>query len=195
MYTWYGYPPWETFFLYISSYYMPRARSQYIAEMRERFEVVDRVKASAEEKASLTKAIQEDSEVSSSPEVSPSKENTLKKEDVIKLSFKDPPEYDDVKNKAKNNDDDNNKVQDGQQKDEEDGEDEIVEDDVYEDVETGLKVCYLIYVKKYLLALFSSVFFLKLNFVYFDTRFIILQLLKYGGLKYFGKSRAFISPL
>ena len=161
MYTWYGYPPWETFFLYISSYYMPRARSQYIAEMRERFEVVDRVKASAEEKASLTKAIQEDSEVSSSPEVSPSKENTLKKEDVIKLSFKDPPEYDDVKNKAKDNDDDNNKVQDGQQKDEEDGEDEIVEDDVYEDVETGLKVCYLIYVKKYLLALFSSVFFLN----------------------------------
>ena len=55
---------------------MPRVRSQYIAEMRERFEVVDRVKASAEEKASLTKAIQED-EVSS-PEVSPSKENTLK---------------------------------------------------------------------------------------------------------------------
>ena len=160
----------KLFFLYISSYYMPRARSQYIAEMRERFEVVDRVKASAEEKASLTKAIQEDSEVSSSPEVSPSKENTLKKEDVIKLSFKDPPEYDDVKNKAKDNDDDNNKVQDGQQKDEEDDEDEIVEDDVYEDVETGLKVCYLIYVKKYLLALFSSVFFfLNLNFVYFDT--------------------------
>ena len=114
---------------------MPRARSQYIAEMRERFEVVDRVKASAEEKASLTKAIQED-EVSS-PEVSPSKENTLKKEDVIKLSFKDPPEYDDVKkdNDIKVDEDDN--VQD--QKDEE-GEDEIVEDDVYEDVETGLKV-------------------------------------------------------
>ncbi len=38
---------------------MPRGRSQYIAEMRERFEVVDRVKASAEEKASLTKAIQQ----------------------------------------------------------------------------------------------------------------------------------------
>ena len=118
---------------------MPRARSQYISEMRERFEVVDRVKASAEEKASLTKAIQED-EVSS-PEVSPSKENTLKKEDiVIKLSFKDPPEYDDVKDKKDNDikvDDD--KVQDGQ-KDEDEDEDEIVEDDVYEDVEMGTKV-------------------------------------------------------
>ena len=120
---------------------MPRARSQYISEMRERFEVVDRVKASAEEKASLTKAIQED-EVSS-PEVSPSKENTLKKEDiVIKLSFKDPPEYDDVKDKKDNDikvDDD--KVQDdGQKEDEDEDEDEIVEDDVYEDVEMGTKV-------------------------------------------------------
>ena len=163
---------------------MPRARSQYIAEMRERFEVVDRVKASAEEKASLTKAIQEDSEVSSSPEVSPSKENTLKKEDVIKLSFKDPPEYDDVKNKAKDNDDDNNKVQDGQQKDEEDDEDEIVEDDVYEDVETGLKVCYLIYVKKYLLALFCL--FSSIPKIWWIPK-------KSPRLKYFGKSRAFIS--
>ena len=63
---------------------MPRVRSQYIAEMRERFEVVDRVKASAEEKASLTKAIQED-EVSS-PEVSPSKENTLKVSSRYKIN-------------------------------------------------------------------------------------------------------------
>lgn len=66
---------------------MPRVRSQYIAEMRERFEVVDRVKASAEEKASLTKAIAEEE---SSPEVSPSKENTLRKdEQVVKLTFED----------------------------------------------------------------------------------------------------------
>ena len=78
--------------------YMPRVRSQYIAEMRERFEVVDRVKASAEEKASLTKAIQEDEDMqpssSSSAEVSPSKENTLRKDDMdskngVKLTFED----------------------------------------------------------------------------------------------------------
>ena len=65
---------------------MPRARSQYIAEMRERFEVVDRVKASAEEKASLTKAIQQEDSDPSSVEVTPSKENTLRK-DEIKLTF------------------------------------------------------------------------------------------------------------
>ena len=66
---------------------MPRVRSQYIAEMRERFEVVDRVKASAEEKASLTKAIED--EQRSSPEVTPSKENTLPKDsaDAVKLKF------------------------------------------------------------------------------------------------------------
>ena len=52
---------------------MPRARSQYIAEMRERFEVVDRVKASAEEKASLTKAIHQDDSDPSSVENTPSK--------------------------------------------------------------------------------------------------------------------------
>ncbi len=72
---------------------MPRVRSQYIAEMRERFEVVDRVKASAEEKASLTKAIQdeEDLSASTSTEVTPSKENTLRKdEQVVKLTFEDP---------------------------------------------------------------------------------------------------------
>ena len=60
-------------FLSFSEYYMPRGRSQYIAEMRERFEVVDRVKASAEEKASLTKAIQQEDSDPSSAEVSPSK--------------------------------------------------------------------------------------------------------------------------
>ena len=53
--------------------YMPRARSQYIAEMRERFEVVDRVKASAEEKASLTKAIHQEDSDPSSVENTPSK--------------------------------------------------------------------------------------------------------------------------
>ena len=52
---------------------MPRARSQYIAEMRERFEVVDRVKASAEEKASLTKAIHQEDSDPSSVENTPSK--------------------------------------------------------------------------------------------------------------------------
>ena len=56
---------------------MPRARSQYIAEMRERFEVVDRVKASAEEKASLTKAIQQEDSDPSSVENSPSKVVTV----------------------------------------------------------------------------------------------------------------------
>ena len=60
-------------FFSFSEYYMPRGRSQYIAEMRERFEVVDRVKASAEEKASLTKAIQQEDSDPSSVEVSPSK--------------------------------------------------------------------------------------------------------------------------
>ena len=113
---------------------MPRVRSQYIAEMRERFEVVDRVKASAEEKASLTKAIHED-EISTSPEVSPSKENTLKKDDVLRLSFKD-----DVKDHDDVRDDDN----DLQQKD---GQEGIGEDDVEivdeedDDIESGLKVC------------------------------------------------------
>ena len=109
---------------------MPRVRSQYIAEMRERFEVVDRVKASAEEKASLTKAIHED-EISTSPEVSPSKENTLKKDDVIRLSFKD-----DVKDHDDVRDDDN----DLEQK-EGIGEDEVeIVDEEDDDIESGLKV-------------------------------------------------------
>ena len=56
---------------------MPRARSQYIAEMRERFEVVDRVKASAEEKASLTKAIHQEDSDPSSVENTPSKVKSL----------------------------------------------------------------------------------------------------------------------
>ena len=56
---------------------MPRARSQYIAEMRERFEVVDRVKASAEEKASLTKAIHQEDSDPSSVENTPSKVESL----------------------------------------------------------------------------------------------------------------------
>ena len=111
---------------------MPRVRSQYIAEMRERFEVVDRVKASAEEKASLTKAIHED-EISTSPEVSPSKENTLKKDDVIRLSFKD-----DVKDHDDVRDDDN----DLEQK-EGIGEDEVeIVDEEDDDIESGLKVLF-----------------------------------------------------
>ena len=60
-------------FSFFAGYYMPRARSQYIAEMRERFEVVDRVKASAEEKASLTKAIHQEDSDPSSVENTPSK--------------------------------------------------------------------------------------------------------------------------
>lgn len=98
---------------------MPRVRSQYIAEMRERFEVVDRVKASAEEKASLTKAIQD--EESSSPEVSPSKENTLRKDEVVKLTFED-----DEKTSKK----EENSIEKAEDN----------EDDNEEDVETGIKV-------------------------------------------------------
>ena len=113
---------------------MPRVRSQYIAEMRERFEVVDRVKASAEEKASLTKAIHED-EISTSPEVSPAKENTLKKDDVIRLSFKD-----DVKDHDDVRDDDN----DLEQK-EGIGEDDVeIVDEEDDDVESGLKVIFFV---------------------------------------------------
>ena len=115
------------------SHYMPRVRSQYIAEMRERFEVVDRVKASAEEKASLTKAIHED-EISTSPEASPSKENTLKKDDVIRLSFKD-----DVKDHDDVRDEDN----DLEQKDDI-GEDDVeIVDEEDDDIESGLKVLLL----------------------------------------------------
>ena len=112
---------------------MPRVRSQYIAEMRERFEVVDRVKASAEEKASLTKAIHED-EISTSPEVSPSKENTLKKDDVIRLSFKD-----DVKDHDDVRDDDNDlEPKEGI------GEDDVeIVDEEDDDIESGLKVLFL----------------------------------------------------
>ena len=112
---------------------MPRVRSQYIAEMRERFEVVDRVKASAEEKASLTKAIHED-EISTSPEVSPSKENTLKKDDVIRLSFKD-----DVKDHDDVRDDDNDL-----EHKEGIGEDDVeIVDEEDDDIESGLKVLFL----------------------------------------------------
>ena len=106
---------------------MPRVRSQYIAEMRERFEVVDRVKASAEEKASLTKAIHED-EISTSPEVSPSKENTLKKDDAIRLSFKDD---------VKHHDDNDLEQKEGI------GEDEVeIVDEEDDDIESGLKVLF-----------------------------------------------------
>ena len=97
--------------------YMPRVRSQYIAEMRERFEVVDRVKASAEEKASLTKAIED--EQRSSPEVTPSKESTLPKDkaDAVKLKF-------------------------AVEEDEEEEKDEVEIEEVEEneDVESGIKV-------------------------------------------------------
>ena len=96
---------------------MPRVRSQYIAEMRERFEVVDRVKASAEEKASLTKAIED--EQRSSPEVTPSKESTLPKDkaDAVKLKF-------------------------AVEEDGEEGKDEVEIEEVEEneDVESGIKV-------------------------------------------------------
>ncbi len=96
---------------------MPRVRSQYIAEMRERFEVVDRVKASAEEKASLTKAIED--EQRSSPEVTPSKESTLPKDkaDAVKLKF-------------------------AVEEDEEEEKDEVEIEEVEEneDVESGIKV-------------------------------------------------------
>ena len=67
----------KDFFSFFAGYYMPRARSQYIAEMRERFEVVDRVKASAEEKASLTKAIHQEDSDPSSVENTPSKVESL----------------------------------------------------------------------------------------------------------------------
>ena len=98
-------------------YYMPRVRSQYIAEMRERFEVVDRVKATSEEKASLTKAIED--EQRSSPEVTPSKESTLPKDkaDAVKLKF------------AVEEEDEEEKV-----------EIEEVEENEENDVESGIKV-------------------------------------------------------
>ena len=105
---------------------MPRARSQYIAEMRERFEVVDRVKASAEEKASLTKAIEDER---SSPEETPSKENTLPKDaEAVKLKFA---LEDDHEDSNKDDDEDSEKKEAG---------DEIEEVD--EDVESGLKVSF-----------------------------------------------------
>ena len=96
---------------------MPRVRSQYIAEMRERFEVVDRVKATSEEKASLTKAIED--EQRSSPEVTPSKESTLPKDkaDAVKLKF------------AVEEEDEEEKV-----------EIEEVEENEENDVESGIKV-------------------------------------------------------
>ena len=107
---------------------MPRVRSQYIAEMRERFEVVDRVKASAEEKASLTKAIEDER---SSPEETPSKENTLPKDaEVVKLKFA---LEDDVES---NKDDEENSEK------KEAGDDVEIEE-VDEDVESGIKVSLL----------------------------------------------------
>lgn len=112
---------------------MPRVRSQYIAEMRERFEVVDRVKASAEEKASLTKAIENEQESISSPEASPSKENTLRKDEAVKLKFEDD-------NLGKDEDE----IQ----------EEKIPEDEEEEDVESGkIKVTTL---KKLLAFLFGK---------------------------------------
>ena len=114
---------------------MPRARSQYIAEMRERFEVVDRVKASAEEKASLTKAIEDER---SSPEETPSKENTLPKDaEVVKLKFA---LEDDNEESNKDEDEDSEKKEAG---------DEIEEVD--EDVESGLKVSFCRFCKVFLI--------------------------------------------
>ena len=114
---------------------MPRARSQYIAEMRERFEVVDRVKASAEEKASLTKAIQQEDSDPSSVEVTPSKENTLRK-DEIKLTFA---LQDDEEKKSRQSTSDND------DNDDNDGDVEAIDaeadpDEKDEDAEIGIKV-------------------------------------------------------
>ncbi len=109
---------------------MPRIRSLYIAEMRERFEVVDRKKASPEEKASLTGALQEDARTSS-PEVSPSKDNTLRKDDEdkakLRLSFVDDDEKGDLK-----------KAEDGSEAAEAKNEEGEDEDDINEeDIEAG----------------------------------------------------------
>ena len=110
---------------------MPRARSQYIAEMRERFEVVDRVKASAEEKASLTKAIQQEDSDPSSVEVTPSKENTLRK-DEVKLTFalQDDEEKKSRQSTSDNDDDDDVEAIDA----------EPDPDEKDEDAEIGIKV-------------------------------------------------------
>ena len=113
---------------------MPRARSQYIAEMRERFEVVDRVKASAEEKASLTKAIQqEDDSDPSSVEVTPSKENTLRK-DEIKLTFA-LQDHEEKKSRQSTSDNDDNDNDDVEAIDA-----EVDPDEKDEDAEIGIKV-------------------------------------------------------
>ena len=87
---------------------MPRARCQYISEMRDRFRVptveADRKAATSEEKESLTAAKNEDETDMelSSPDRSVSNQGTLKKISYKEDEIKEEPEAEDKENVEEN---------------------------------------------------------------------------------------------